>query len=157
MAEGWKGANKVFLVKFSMPDTGTEGFNKNMPAAWILHASIARTGQYTDCSCWKGDLECPQAGSCGEADIFEVLESGSKKLTSTFHFADSLGTSDYFDRPVDKAITAAIVFQASSSMVSVKVLDDDFDFSSTLTPEQVDELMNDESESDTISMMSFGG
>ena len=155
MTEGWAGADKMFLAEFSMPDTGAEEKGKNMPAAWLLHASIARTGQYTNCSCWKGDGESPQAGGCGEADIFEVLDPGNKKATSTFHFAHALGANDYFERPVGKAIKIAVVFQSSSAAASIKILDDGFDFSTTLTSSQVDGFLNDVSDFDLVSVMSF--
>ncbi|RYP24941.1 hypothetical protein DL765_000169 [Monosporascus sp. GIB2] len=155
--KGWAGPNKVFLMEFSMPDTGTSGWNLNMPAAWLLNAAIARTGQYSACSCWKGDKDSPIAGGCGEADIFEVLASGDKKAKSTFHFAHALGDSHYFDRPVDKSIKLAVVFHAASSTTSIKILDDNYNFATSLNSKQIDELVDDEPDFSLMSLMTFGG
>lgn len=154
--KGFAGADKAFLFEFQMPDTGATGWNKNMPAIWALNGAIARTGQYSSCSCWKGDNASPQAGGCGEADIFEVLAAGDRKAKSTFHFAQALGDSSYFDRPVDKTIKIAAVFQASSSTATIKILDDSFDFADSLTGAQIESIIKDESDSSLYSFMSFG-
>jgi len=154
--KGFAGADKAFLFEFQMPDTGATGWNKNMPAIWALNGAIARTGQYSSCSCWKGDNASPQAGGCGEADIFEVLATGDRKAKSTFHFAQALGDSSYFDRPVDKTIKIAAVFQASSSTATIKVLDDSFDFAESLTGAQMESIVKDETDSSLFSFMSFG-
>ncbi|KAI0178834.1 putative TOS1-like glycosyl hydrolase-domain-containing protein [Hypoxylon sp. FL1284] len=153
--KGFEGSDKVFLAEFQMPMSGKQGFNADMPAYWLLNGAIPRTGQYSKCSCWQGDNPTPQEGGCGEADIIEVLHSGDTKAKSTFHFAQSTGDSHYFDRPVDKPMKVAVVFQASSSTASIKVLDDGFDFSTSLTSDQVEDLVNDEKDVNLFSLMSF--
>ncbi|KAI2604684.1 putative TOS1-like glycosyl hydrolase-domain-containing protein [Hypoxylon sp. NC1633] len=153
--KGFAGANKVFLAEFSMPLSNKKGWNMDMPAFWMLNGAIPRTGQYSKCSCWSGDNASPQEGGCGEADIVEVLATGDTKAKSTFHFAAGTGDSHYFDRPIDSPMKVAVVFQASSSTASIKVLDDDFDFGTSLTSDQVDDLVNDESNLDLFSLMTF--
>ncbi|KAM5355463.1 hypothetical protein ACJ41O_002109 [Fusarium nematophilum] len=127
--KGFAGANKVFLFHFKMPLDGDRGFNGDMPALWALNARIPRTMQYGDCSCWTT--------GCGEADIYEVLASGDTKCKSTFHLKNGAGSSDYFDRPVDKYIKVATVFDERTSSVAIKELPDDFDFSAGLSDETV--------------------
>ncbi|KAG6231039.1 hypothetical protein E4U34_006579 [Claviceps purpurea] len=122
--KGFGGANKVFLFHFKMPLDGDRSFNGDMPALWALNGRIPRTAQYNACSCW-------QTG-CGEADIYEVLTSGDTKCKSTFHLANGAGSSDYFDRPVDKYIKVAAVFHEKTASVSIKKLSDDVDFSKGL-------------------------
>lgn len=156
ITEGFEGANKVFLAEFTMPLSNKQGWNMDMPAFWMLNGAIPRTGQYSKCSCWAGDNSSPQQGGCGEADIIEVLRSGDTKAKSTFHFAAGTGDSHYFDRPTDKPMKVAVVFQAASSTASIKVLDDDFDFSTSLTSDQVEDLINDEKHIDLFSLMTFG-
>ncbi|KAI1378698.1 putative TOS1-like glycosyl hydrolase-domain-containing protein [Hypoxylon crocopeplum] len=153
--KGFEGANKVFLAELSMPLSNKIGWNADMPAFWMLNGAIPRTGQYSKCSCWSGDNASPQEGGCGEADIIEVLRSGDTKAKSTFHFAAGTGDSHYFDRPTDSPIKVAVVFQASSSTASIKILDDDYDFATSLTPDQVDDLVNDEKELNLFSLMTF--
>ncbi|KAI0474778.1 putative TOS1-like glycosyl hydrolase-domain-containing protein [Xylaria cf. heliscus] len=152
--KGFEGASKVFIAEFSMPDSGESGDDLNMPAYWLLNAAIPRTGQYTACSCWKGDLDNPQDGGCGELDVVEVLSSGDRRAKSTFHFAKGTGDSHYIDRPVDGPITVALVMDAASSTVSIKVLDS-FDFSTSLTSEQVQAMVNDEKEVSLFSLNIF--
>ncbi|KAL7620340.1 target of Sbf [Parahypoxylon ruwenzoriense] len=154
--KGFDGANKVFLAEFTMPLSGKTGWNMDMPAFWMLNGAIPRTGQYSKCSCWAGDNSSPQEGGCGEADIVEVLRSGDTKAKSTFHFAAGTGDSHYFDRPVDSPLKVAVVFQESSATASIKVLDDDFDFATSLTADQVEDLVNDESDINLLSLMTFG-
>ncbi|KAI2472518.1 putative TOS1-like glycosyl hydrolase-domain-containing protein [Annulohypoxylon bovei var. microspora] len=153
--KGFEGANKVFLAEFTMPLSGKTGWNMDMPAFWMLNGKIPRTGQYSKCSCWSGDNASPQQGGCGEADIIEILASGDTKAKSTFHFAAGTGDSHYFDRPTTSSMKVAVVFQASSSTASIKVLDDSFDFSTSLTSDEVEDLINDEKELDLFSLMSF--
>jgi hypothetical protein len=149
--DGFDGADKVFLFEFEMPLSGKTGTaNADMPAIWLLNSKIPRTGQYSSCSCWGND------GGCGEADLFEVLSSGSTKAKSTFHFADALGSSDYFTRPTTSYIKLAAVFQSSSETVSIKIIDDSTDFSSTLTSDTVDGFVTTSSSSDILStVLSF--
>ncbi|KAI1132698.1 TOS1 protein [Nemania abortiva] len=152
--KGFAGASKVFVVKFTMPDTGKTGTNENMPAYWLLNGAIPRTGQYSSCSCWKGDNESPQQGGCGELDVVEILSPGDTRAKSTFHFANGVGDSHYIDRPVDSPITVAVVMDAATSAVSIKVLDS-FDFGTSLTSEQVQDMVNDEKEVSLFSLMTF--
>jgi hypothetical protein len=111
-----------------------------MPAIWLLNGKIPRTQQYGDCSCWPTDAD---SSGCGEADLFEVLSSGSTKAKSTFHFQDSLGSSDYFTRPTSSYIQIAAVFQASTSTASIKVLNSTQDFASSLTAATVSGFVED--------------
>ncbi|KAK5631632.1 hypothetical protein RRF57_007346 [Xylaria bambusicola] len=152
--KGFEGASKVFVAEFSMPDSGKTGFNANMPAFWLLNAAIPRTAQYASCSCWKGDNESPLQGGCGELDVVEILSSGDTRAKSTFHFANGVGDSHYIDRPVDSSMKVAVVMDADSSTVSIKVLDD-FDFGTSLTSEQVQGMVNDESNHKLFSLLSF--
>ncbi|RBQ94105.1 hypothetical protein VDGD_20330 [Verticillium dahliae] len=112
-----------------MPLDGSSGFNADMPATWLLNAKVPRTQQYGDCSCWQTD--------CGEFDILEVLAPGDTKCKSTFHTNVNGGSSDYFKRPTDGFINVATVFDAASGQVSVKVLNDDVDFATSLSEDLV--------------------
>lgn len=60
LADGFGGADKIFLMEFTMPMDGKTGFNGDMPAIWMLNAKIPRTIQYgkAECSCWSS--------GCGE-------------------------------------------------------------------------------------------
>jgi Putative TOS1-like glycosyl hydrolase (DUF2401) len=133
---GFNGAKKVFLLEFDMPMTGDKGWNKDMPAAWILNAQIPRTLQYgkAECSCWES--------GCGEWDIFEVLDSGNTRCKSTVHSNISGGDSNYFDRPVDKTVKVAVVFDGDNSAGHIVVLPDDSMFDQTLSDEQVAGYVN---------------
>lgn len=129
--DGWGGSDKVWLFEFMMPHDGSTGFNADMPSLWSLNAQIPRTSQYGDCSCWKS--------GCGEFDIYEVLASGDNKCKSTFHFGSGAGggSSDYFDRPVDKFIKVAVVFDSASGSTTVKLLPDSTTFPTGLSKDQV--------------------
>ncbi|KAK5992805.1 PGA52-like protein [Cladobotryum mycophilum] len=127
--KGFAGANKVFLFNFKMPLDGDRGFNGDMSALWALNGRIPRTAQYNSCSCWRS--------GCGEADIFEVLAPGDTKCKSTFHVSNGAGSSDYFERPVDKFIKVATVFDEKTASVSIRTLPDDTDFSEGLNAETV--------------------
>ncbi len=113
---GFDGADKTFLLEFSMPHDPVpgQGLNYDMPAVWMLNARIPLTQQYGNCSCW--------ASGCGEFDVFEVLSPGSTKAKSTFHSVFRGGDSNYFERPVDGTIRVAVVYDSGSSSVAVKVL-----------------------------------
>lgn len=53
LLDGFSGAQKVFLLEFSMPLTNSTAFNGDMPAIWLLNAQIPLTSQYgtnPDCS-----------------------------------------------------------------------------------------------------------
>lgn len=130
-----------------MPLSGDTGFNGDMPAIWLLNAKIPRTQQYGDCSCWNG--------GCGEADIFEVLTSGSTKAKSTFHFAESIGSSDYFTRPTSNYVKVAVVFQASTATASIKVIDDSTSFAAGLTGDQVATFVDEDDDLGLFSSLAF--
>lgn len=57
--DGFSGAQKVFLVEFSMPLIGSATFAGDMPAIWLLNAQIPLTSQYgTNAACsWYVCLE----------------------------------------------------------------------------------------------------
>lgn len=139
------------LFEFTMPMSGKKGFNADMPAIWLLNGKIPRTQQYGNCSCWGGIGK----GGCGEFDIVEVLAEGGTKCKSTFHYTNSIGNSDYIDRPADNTMKLAVVFQSSSSSASIKVLDNDFDISSSLTSDQVENMVNDVERPGLFSLMAI--
>ncbi|KAJ4164424.1 hypothetical protein LMH87_006100 [Akanthomyces muscarius] len=122
--KGFEGASKIFLFNFKMPMDGNRGFNGDMPAIWALNAAVPRAAQYSACSCWP---------KCGEFDFFEVLASGDDKCKSTVHLAPGGGSSDYFPRPTDAYVKAAVVFDGDAGGgVAIRVLADDADFSKGL-------------------------
>lgn len=134
--QGFKGADKVFTFKVTMPSNGKKGFNLDMPAIWLLNGKIPRTGQYHDCSCWKS--------GCGEFDVIEVLASGDTKCKSTFHYTNSIGNSDYIKRPVLGYANYAVIFSKAHSSASIKILPDDFNHDIALTSNQVEAMIADD-------------
>ena len=44
--DGFSGAQKIFLLEFSMPLTNSTAFGGDMPAIWLLNAQIPLTSQY---------------------------------------------------------------------------------------------------------------
>lgn len=124
---GFGGDTKMFVFEFTMPSDGSKGFNADMPAIWALNAKIPRTLQYGEstCSCWKT--------GCGELDLFEILHSGSDKLIAHLHSGQGSngsgygggGSQDYFERPTDKSIKAAVILTGKE--IVIKIVDDDFD------------------------------
>ncbi|KAI1492763.1 putative TOS1-like glycosyl hydrolase-domain-containing protein [Biscogniauxia mediterranea] len=152
--KGFDGATKVFVIEIKMPLTGATGFDMDMPAFWLLNAAIPRTTQYGDCSCWKGDYSSPNEGGCGELDVIEILTAGDTRAKSTFHFAKSLGNSAYIKRPTDDNLTVAVLFHEEKSTVSIKTLSD-FDWPTSLTTDQVNDILAEESDSSLFSLMSF--
>lgn len=131
---GWSGAQKTFLFEFQMPMDGDSNAatNGNMPAIWMLNAQIPRTLQYgqADCSCWTT--------GCGEFDIFEVLAPGDMRCKSTLHGNINGGDSDYFKRPTDSTIKAALVMNGDN--MHIKVLDDSFEFGSSLEESDISDI-----------------
>ncbi|KAI0015230.1 putative TOS1-like glycosyl hydrolase-domain-containing protein [Xylariomycetidae sp. FL0641] len=154
--KGFEGKTKVFVAKFSMPDSGKTADGTNMPAYWLLNAAIPRTGQYSSCSCWAGDNASPLEGGCGELDVVEILSPGDTRAKSTFHFAAGTGDSHYFARPVDGPMTIAVVLDADSATASLKVLDGDFDFPTTLSSNQIQQMVEEEKDVKFFSLMTFG-
>ncbi|EME79386.1 uncharacterized protein MYCFIDRAFT_212204 [Pseudocercospora fijiensis CIRAD86] len=136
---GFNGPSKAFFFEFSMPDDGTTAASiydpTNMPAIWMLNAQIPRTLQYgkADCSCWTS--------GCGEFDIFEVLAAGDKRCKSTLHGNIAGGDSDYFARPVDKTIKAALLLYKDN--IHIKILDDSTQFGKTMDDTFLDNMMKD--------------
>jgi hypothetical protein len=119
LSDGFGGSSKIFLMQFTMPFTGTRGFNGDMPAIWLLNAQIPRTSQYgtnPNCSCWTT--------GCGELDLFEVLDPGNFRCKSTLHMAPAGGCSEYFVRPSEAPLTAAVVFSGTKGVVSIRVLEE---------------------------------
>ncbi|KAI9720001.1 MAG: hypothetical protein M1812_003126 [Candelaria pacifica] len=128
--QGFPGENAVFLFEFSMPDDGTSGWGQNMPAIWFLNANVPRTAQYGSCTCWP---------SCGEFDIFEVLDSGNTRAKTCFHGkAQEGGVSDYFVRPTSNTIKLAVTL--SGSTAHVQIVDDGTNFGSNLSDSDVQAL-----------------
>ncbi|WPH02498.1 Hypothetical protein R9X50_00536300 [Acrodontium crateriforme] len=116
---GFGGANKAFFFEFEMPhDYAATGQNADMPAVWLLNAQIPRTAQYASCSCWSS--------GCGELDLFEVLSPGDDRCKSTLHSNIAGGDSDYFQRPVNQTMKAAVVFNGEN--IHIKKLDDSYTF-----------------------------
>jgi hypothetical protein len=111
-------------------ETGATGANPDMPSIWGLNSKIARTGQYSACSCWKS--------GCGEFDMFEVLQDATQFVKSHFHAKQGAGSDgnggggspDYFDRPCDKTVKAAVIFMGGT--VTIKLLPDSAVFSPSL-------------------------
>lgn len=102
-----------------MPFTGNRGFNGDMPAIWLLNAQIPHTVQYgtnPNCSCWTT--------GCGELDLFEVLDPGNFRCKSSLHMAPAGGCSEYFVRPSQGPIKAAVVFSESRGVVSIRILEE---------------------------------
>ena len=127
---GFSGQSKIFVFEFQMPsDTAGSGYNQDMPAIWLLNAKIPRTLQYgaSDCSCWES--------GCGEMDLFEILSSGSEKLISHVHDGQGGGSQDYFQRPVDGTMKAAVIFNGADKTIHVMEVTDDF--AATLSAETV--------------------
>jgi len=127
---GFGGAEKVFLLEFAMPSTGTS----NMPAIWLLNALIPRTQEYGSCTCWGN------TNGCGELDVFETLSTGSTYMTSSIHGNQAGGDSDYFARPTGSTIKAAIVF--TGGQLQISILPSAFVFAETMAPSVVATLMN---------------
>lgn len=132
---GFGGSTKIFVFEFEMPsDTDGSAYNQDMPAIWLLNAKIPRTLQYgsSDCSCWES--------GCGEMDLFEILSAGSTKLISHIHDGQGGGTQDYFVRPVDSTMKAAVIFDAEDKTIHIVEVDDDFD--TTLSASTVNAWLN---------------
>jgi hypothetical protein len=133
---GFEGNQKLFLMEFQMPLTGKKGWVQDMPAIWTLNAQIPNTLQYGEatCSCWES--------GCGEWDIFEVLDSGNTKAKSTFHGNPSGGDSNYFVRPTDSTIKAAVIFDGNSNSGHIVVLPDDTVLDDSITSDVVADWVN---------------
>ncbi|KAH9826275.1 Protein TOS1 [Teratosphaeria destructans] len=148
---GFDGAEKAFFFEFQMPSTGQTAASKydpvDMPAIWILNALIPRTLQYgqEDCSCWTS--------GCGEFDLFEVLAAGDKRMKSTLHGNVSGGDSDFFERPVDAPIKAAMVL--CNDNIYLKIIDDSTEFSETMAQSMIDEIAKGTEQTEWLSLFSL--
>ncbi|KAL7271057.1 target of Sbf [Rhizina undulata] len=137
---GFGGKSKIFLFEFGMPaDTSSAAANSNMPAIWALNAKIPRTAQYGKrsggdgkdfCSCWES--------GCGELDLFEVLSGAVDYVTTHYHSEQGTntqygggGSSDYFARPYDGTIKAAVIFDGNNA-IHISILPQDTDFGTSL-------------------------
>lgn len=134
---GFDGAEKAFFFEFEMPNTGeTTAANAyepvNMPAIWLLNAQIPHTLQYgqANCSCWTS--------GCGEFDLFEVLTPGDSRMKSTYHSNNSGGDSNYFDRPENGTMKAAMIL--SNNNIHLKVLSDGTEWGDVLSAQTVSQL-----------------
>ena len=141
---GFDGPSKAFIFEFSMPDDPDAGqpsstnLNPNMPSIWLLNSKIPRTAQY-GCNCARG---------CGEFDLFEVLSNTNENgqdtscmMKSTFYSQkQSLGSSDYFQRPTDGTVKGAVIMSGYSATVAL--LPDDFEITHTLTSDQISRVVS---------------
>ncbi|KAJ9658015.1 target of Sbf [Neophaeococcomyces mojaviensis] len=127
---GFSGASKMFLMEFDMPFSNNtisswEHPNPDMPAIWALNADIARTQQYGNCSCW--------ATGCGEWDIFEAVSPGDFRLSSCVHANPSGCEGAWFQRPENKTIKAAVIFDGTNNAGNIYLLPDETDFPTTIS------------------------
>lgn len=139
----WSGSSKAFFIEFQMDhyqNRGSDyGLISDAPAWWFLNAAIPRILQYGNdrnnipCSCWST--------GCGEFDAFEVLGNGEERAKSTLHRQGNLegGDSNYFKRPVGATLKFAVVWYYPH--ITVRVLDDNFDFADGLRKDQIDDLV----------------
>ncbi|KAI7570698.1 hypothetical protein KC343_g7509 [Hortaea werneckii] len=151
---GFDGPSKAFFFEFQMPDSGETASNQwdpaNMPAIWMLNAQIPRTLQYgqAECSCWES--------GCGEFDLFEVLAPGDSRMKSTLHGNIAGGDSDYFKRPTDRTMKAAMILDNNN--IHLKKLEDDFDFASDIDASTISEICgNTLTQSKLVSLFSLTG
>lgn len=157
---GFGGVKKIFMFEFKMPmDPGSnEQINADMPAIWLLNAQIPRTLQYGNgkCSCWSS--------GCGEFDIFEVLNSGNRWLTSHLHSGQGSrdpsgsygggGTPDYIMRPIDEYMKAAVVFDEDT--ITITVLKDDVSFDSFITQDIISSWIKEQDDVATVFKLADG-
>ncbi|KAL5379813.1 hypothetical protein DPSP01_008283 [Paraphaeosphaeria sporulosa] len=155
---GWDGPSKAFFIEFQMDHYDNYGSDQGMlsdaPAWWFLNAAIPRILQYGNdrknipCSCWST--------GCGEFDAFEILGRGEVRAKSTIHRQGNLegGDSNYFLRPVGRAIKFAVVFHNWN--ITARVLDDGFDFGASLTQAQIDDILAYDASDYSHSLFSIG-
>jgi hypothetical protein len=155
---GWSGSSKAFFIEFQMDhyqNTGTDhGVISDAPAWWFLNADIPRILQYGNdrnnvpCSCWST--------GCGEFDAFEVLGNGEVRAKSTLHRQGNLegGDSNYFRRPVGRTLKFAVVWHYPS--ITAVVLNNDFEFSTSMSDDQIRRLVSYDPDSWTHSLFVIG-
>ncbi|KAF2627786.1 hypothetical protein BU25DRAFT_439766 [Macroventuria anomochaeta] len=154
----WSGSSKAFFIEFQMDhyqNRGSDyGLISDAPAWWFLNAAVPRILQYGNdrnnipCSCWST--------GCGEFDAFEVLGNGGERGKSTLHRQGNLegGDSNYFKRPVGGMLKFAVVWHYPH--ITVRVLDDDYDFPESLTEDQIEALVAYDPDSWVHSLFSIG-
>ena len=81
---------------------------------------------------------------CGEFDLFEVLDSGNFRCKSTLHMAPAGGSSDWFQRPTGKSITAAVVIAGEHEVAAIRVLGEGQLFDTTLSEDVVNGWVNEQ-------------
>ncbi|KAH8732758.1 putative TOS1-like glycosyl hydrolase-domain-containing protein [Phaeosphaeriaceae sp. PMI808] len=155
---GWSGSSKAFFTEFQMdhyPNRGSDqGLISDAPAWWFLNAAIPRILQYGNdrnnipCSCWST--------GCGEFDAFEVLGNGEERAKSTMHRQGNLqgGDSNYFKRPVGKKLKFAVIWHYPH--ITARILDSSFDFSSSLSNDQMQRLVAYDADSWVHSLFAIG-
>ncbi|KAI4946771.1 hypothetical protein J4E91_006943 [Alternaria rosae] len=155
---GWSGSSKAFFIEFQMDhydNVGTDqGLLSDAPAYWFLNAAIPRILQYGNdrnnvpCSCWST--------GCGEFDAFELLSKGAERAKSTIHRQGNLegGDSNYFSRPVGKKMKFAAVWHYPH--ITALVLDDNFDFSESMSNDAMQKLVAYDSDSWVHSLYAIG-
>lgn len=118
-------------------------FNRNMPAIWALNANIPRTAQYGKLAGADGKLTCSCWPDCGEIDLFEVLVDADAYIKTHYHSKQGAvggygggGSPDYFDRPYDKSIQAAVIFSPTGK-VTITTLKQHIDFSKGLSKDAI--------------------
>jgi len=134
--QGWTGdacGEKMFAFKVLMPHDTTGSNNNDMPAIWLLNGQVVRANQW-GCNC-RG---MGGAGGCGELDIAEILSTGSEQCTSTLYsFKQSIGASDYFQRPTTVPTTFVVVFDGSGTGTISILSVNSFPFASVSIPQSV--------------------
>lgn len=141
--QGFAGDTKIFVFEFKMPRDGNTGFNGDMPAIWALNSNVPRSFQYGikkgSCSCWET--------GCGELDLFEILTDNKGSLISHYHSTQGTGNQyggggspDYFERPVDKFMKAAVIFDGAKKDVIIRFLPDDCVFGKEMVDEDFMDL-----------------
>ncbi|KAK4897797.1 target of Sbf [Elasticomyces elasticus] len=151
---GFDGPAKAFFFEFQMPTTGETAASQydpvDMPAIWSLNALIPRTLQYgaADCSCWTS--------GCGEFDLFEVLAAGDQRMKSTLHGNIAGGDSDYFKRPSDAPIKAAMILYNDN--IHLKLLDPSTEFGSNMSADDINDICDSTlSQTDKVSLFALAG
>ncbi|KAF1830204.1 hypothetical protein BDW02DRAFT_573250 [Decorospora gaudefroyi] len=156
--DGWSGSSKAFFIEFQMdhyPNRYNDhGLISDAPAYWFLNAAIPLVLQYGNdrnnipCSCWSS--------GCGEFDAFEILGTGGERGKSTIHRQGNLegGDSNYFKRPIGQTMKFALVWHFPH--ITALVLDDNFDFTETLSEAQLQRLVAYDPESWVHSLFPIG-
>lgn len=141
--QGFAGDKKVFVLEFKMPhDVTPTDFNNDMSAMWLLNSNIPRSFQYglknSQCACWES--------GCGELDLFEILVDNKDSLKSHYHSSQGTGnqyggggSEDYFPRPTDKFVKAAVIFDGVKKVI-IRFLPDNTIFRKEMVDEDFMDL-----------------